>query len=235
MHSLKLFTVFAVALVLLFYASPAHAQQSAANSVVRSVSSPDFQPGQGGTITVEVSNPFNTSMADITMTLSIYAFVQGTVYTATSSIPVAQRPYFIGSGITEETLYFSSLSAVRTHNFSYAIQTNYTTPHGSFFSEGTYLVSMSILFLIGQTPYRMASKGYFSTTQWQKILVQNGSYSSLNYTYLNRTLGFAGILPDTSFGVNTAAPWSLFFASGILAAVLAAAGAISFRKTHRRR
>jgi hypothetical protein len=234
-HSLKLFTVFAVLLLLLFYASPAHAQQLAANSVVQSVSSPDFQPGQGGTITVKVGNPFNSSMADITLTLSIYAFVQGAAYTATSSIPATHRPYFVGSGITTETLYFSSLPAAKTRNLSYAVQTNYTTPHGSFFSEGTYMVSMSILFLIGQTPYRMASKGYFSTAQWQKILVQNGSYSSLNYTYLNRTLGFAGILPDTSFGVNSAAPWSLFFASGILAAALAAAGAISFRKTHRRR
>ncbi len=230
----KLLTVFAVALLSLSSVSPVYGQQTYANSLVRSVSSPDLQPGQSGTLSVDVSNAFNRSMDNIVMTLSIYAFVDGSAYVPSSSIPSSHLPRFMGSGQPAESLTVSSIPVNASYNFSFPLQTGYGTPHGTFFNEGTYMVSMSIIFTIGFTLYRMASRGFFSPVQWQKIYVQNGSFAYLNYTYLNSTLGFAGILPDTSFGVNTPAPWYLFFASGVLAAAFGTAAFFSYRRTHRR-
>ena len=233
----KLLTVCAAILLFLPFASPAYGQQSFANGMIRSVSSPDIQPGQRGTLNVEVQNVFNSSITEVLLTLTVYAFVDGSSYVPvpSSSVPSSRLPYFIGTGQPAETLTAKSIGAGALHNFTFPFQTDYNTLHGTFFNEGAYMVSMSLTFLIVSTVYRMASKGYFSPAQWQKIYVQNGSSASLNYTYLNNTLGFAGILPDTSFGVNTPAPWSIFFASGVLAAGFAAAAALSFRRTHRRK
>ena len=235
MLRLKLLTVSAALLLFLSQAPAAHAQQSYANGLIRSVSSPELQPGQGGTLSVQVANPFNGTMSNIRFTLSIYAFADGSTNRAAASIPPSRLPYFTGSGSAAETMSIASIPAGGMSSIGYPLQTNYTTPHGTFFNRATYMVSMSILFSVGHTPYRMASKGYFSSSQWQKIYVLNGTSASLNYTYLNSTLGFAGILPDTSFGVNTPAPWSIFFGSGALAAVCAAAAFFSYRKTHSRR
>ena len=49
----------------------------------------------------------------------------------------------------------------------------------------------------------MASKGVFNQTQWSRILVQGTGTTYLNYSYLNGTLGYQGVLPDTSFTVNS--------------------------------
>ena len=80
----------------------------------------------------------------------------------------------------------------------------------------------------------MASKGFFTEAEWKSIFVPvSGGVSQLNFTYLNETLGFSGILPDVSFGVNTPSPTYLFFAAGSIAFIVGVAAVVSYFRERR--
>jgi hypothetical protein len=232
-HSARLAGILAIALIVLNSALPASGQQSYSNLIVKDVTSPDISPGGSGTLSLQIYNPYNTTMGNATLSLSVYAFSTDSKYTNISSIATSSRPYFIISGTQNVTDSFS-LQPGQSTILAFAIQTNYTTPHGSFFNEGTYFVYEFMSFYTGTDHMRMASKGFFTEAEWSSIFVPvSGGVSHLNYTYLNKTLGFSGILPDVSFGVNTPSPTYLFFAAGSAAFLIGAAAVVSYLREKR--
>lgn len=232
-HPARLADILVIMLIVLNSAIPASGQQSYANLIVKSVTSPDINPGDSGTLKMQLYNPYNATMENATLSLSIYAFSSGKEYTNMSAIGIQDRPYFLTSGSQSVTESFS-LPPGQSDAFALALQTNYTTPHGSFFNEGTYFVWEFMSFYVGQEHMRMASKGFFTEAEWKSIFVPvSGGVSQLNFTYLNKTLGFSGILPDVSFGVNTPSPTYLFFAAGSIAFIVGVAAVVSYFRERR--
>lgn len=229
--------IFLMVICVMLASAPAYGatQQAQANMIVRSLQSPNISPGGQGSLTITLFNPYNQTMQQSHLTLSIYSFSSSTVHKGMSSIPPDSRPYFVNTGGQNATFTFTLVSG-GVERFTLLIQTNYSTPHGTFFSQAVYTVSLYLSFLINGTHIRMGSKGVFTASEWNSIFPPDpagGSY--MNYTYLNRTLGYAGILPDISFGVNTASPLYLFIASGSLAAFFAVVAFVSYSRHAKRR
>ena len=211
----------------------AGSDQYYANRIITVVKTPDIAPGLNGRIEVGVFNPFNSTMNSVELRLSIYAYSTTSSETPIGSIPAGSRPHFSDGG---KTAYdnFSSLPPSSTAYANFTVFTSQATRHGDFFSTGTYFVSTYISFDIEGVGMRMASKGVFNQSQWDNILVQGSGPAYLNYSYLNGTLGYQGITPDTSFGVNTPSPLFLLWITGGLAVFFAAVSFVLYRSEKRR-
>lgn len=231
-------TVLVLLLLLLPCALPAargaDTNQYYANRIIGIVHTPQLSPGQAGRIEVEIFNPFNATMNSVTLNLSVYAYATTGVQLPLASIPSDERPQ-LGAGGTVAYANTSTLAPLGALYVNFTVRTTSSTRHGDFFNVGTYFVSTNISFHIGAAAMRMASRGVFSQSEWSNILVQGPGTSFLNYTYLNGTLGYQGITPDTSFTVDSPSPVYLLWVTGSLAALFAAIAFILHRNGRRHR
>lgn len=205
-----------------------------ANRIISVVSTPQLEPGGSGAIEIMLFNPYNFTISSISLKLSIYSYSSTNSHMAAASIPPSEEPVFGGSGLVAYR-NITSLDSLQSSYLNFTVDTTSSTRHGDFFNVGTYYVSTYISFEHGNSTIRMASEGTFSSSQWNKILVNGSGGMSLNYTYLNGTLGYQGITPDTSFTVNTPSPLYLIWIAGGLGAFFAAAAYVLYRTEKGRR
>ncbi len=234
----KTLVLLAAAALLLVSATPAAGSsggyQQYANTVVTVIKTPQLAPGQSGPIEMKIFNPFNQSMTNASLRLSIYDYATTNSHLPVAGIPYSEQPALGPSG----TAAFLNLTTLSPHSAMYAnftVNTTQSTMHGDFFDTGTYFVSTYLSFDLGGIALRMASKGFFSASEWSRILIQSSGSTYLNYTYLNGTLGFQGIIPDTSFTVNSPSPLYLLWITGGLASAFGAASFLMYRAEKRRR
>jgi hypothetical protein len=210
-------------------ASASGYSQLYANRIIHVISTPDIAPGGTGRILLAVFNPFNSTMSSVMLRLSIYEFASTDTQRQLAAIPLSQQPKFSGGG-TGQAVNISSIPSGTETNVSFGITTTGSTMHGDFFNVGTYYVSTYISFILNGSIVKMASRGAFTDAQWAKILVQDSGTSYLNYSYLNGTLGYQGISPDTSFTVDTPSPLYLLWVAGGLSVLFAAASYVLYRR-----
>ena len=214
-------------------AGPAN-YQNYADRLLVVVKTPQLSPGQSGPIELKVLNPFNYTITNASVRLVIYSYATTDSDASVVSLPSSQRPSFIGGG-TAAYRNLSSLGPLASVYLNFTVATTQSTRHGDFFNTGTYFVSTYLSFSLNGSTIRMASKGVFNQTQWSRILVQGTGTTYLNYSYLNGTLGYQGVLPDTSFTVNSPSPVYLLWITGGLAGVFAAFSYVLYRVEKKRR
>lgn len=215
-------------------ASGAGSSQYYANRIITIVRTPQLQPGGSGPIEIMLSNPYNTTMSAVSLRLTIYSYASTDSHVAMTSIPASQRPA-LGSNGAVAYSNISTMNSLQSAYLNVTVHTTASTRHGDFFNVGTYFVSTYISFDLAGSPVRMASEGAFTSSQWSRILLNSSTGMLLNYTYLNGTLGYQGITPDTSFTVNTSSPLYLLWISGVLAGGFAVAAFILYRTEKHRK
>lgn len=215
-------------------AKGAVSSQSYANRILTVVSTPQLVPGGSGPIEIMLYNPFNSTISTVSLRLTIYSYASTDSRIAATSIPSAQEPG-LGSGGLVTYRNFSSMNSLQSYYVNFTVHTTSSTRHGDFFNVGTYYVSTYISFNLSGSLVRMASEGTFTSSQWSRILVNSSGGLFMNYTYLNGTLGFQGITPDTSFTVNTPSPLYLIWISGGLGGSFAVAAFLLYRREKGRR
>lgn len=222
---MRLVALLAVIAVLL----PASTSPLSANSPINYVKTPDIIPGSSGTIELYIQNPFSLEMRNITLQLHIYAFIQKGRITYLQSIKPQARPVF-SNGLDTIWVNITSLLPSQSAYLNVTVRTHAYTMHGSFFSPGSYGVSSILSFIRGGHVLRYASPGVFNSSTWARILYMQNGTEHLNYTLLE-SLGYSGLVPDSSFGVDSPSPLYLIYISVLLSAAFAAIAYISYRRS----
>lgn len=205
-----------------------------ANRIISVVRTPQLDPGSSGPIEIMLYNPYNTTISSVSLRLTIYSYASTSSHMSLTSIPAAQEPS-LGSGGAVAYRNISSMNSLQSTYVNFTVHTTASTRHGDFFNVGTYFVSTYITFTLAGSQVRMASEGAFTSSQWNRILLNSSTGMLLNYTYLNGTLGYQGITPDTSFTVNTPSPLYLIWISGGLGGSFAVAAFLLYRREKGRR
>jgi|GEM_PF-6290253 hypothetical protein len=202
---------------------------ASATGLVNFTKTPDIVPGQRGVMELYLMNTFSANMTNISLLMHIYAFATQHGVVPISSIPPENRPHFADGG---ESFWFnySELAPSEKLYINVTIMTAPATAHGSFFSQDIYEMSSILSFHVGNTGYRFASPGVFNSTEWHHLLYMENGAEYLNYTLLN-SLGYSGIIPDTSFGVNTPSPLYLIYVSASLSMLFALIAFIYYRRS----
>jgi hypothetical protein len=191
---------------------------------VGNLSGPTMVPGAQTALTFSVSNPLSGTIANVVVTLAVYAF-NGFPGNATSTVPIAGAPTLssaTGSGTTVTVPCYSILSHDHRDE-SVGVVTSASTPAGAF----AVRVAMSFTLAPNGTAYELESRGWFSDATWKAATeLPNGS-ATLNLS----VLGVSGVLPETAVYVaNSSWDWVL---GAVLAAAIVLVGAaawVYFRK-----
>jgi len=178
--------------------------------------SPDtINPGTHGMLNFTLTDRYDHSMKNITLTIDFYKWA--TIEEA-KDISKVHHPPSIDEG--QDQTYVVKMASMDPGvgvNVQMTIATKADTP------EGTYFVRTMMVFDYGNANYTMKSRGHFTNAQWEAATDQvnlNQSVGGINITYL----GVDGILVDTSFSVKKPMPmWPLALLIGltVLFAVLA--------------
>jgi len=208
------------------------------NGIMRVLVSPQVVPGEAGEFVFNLSNPYGHPMQNISLNVSIYQYV-----TIEESVPVDgswawtfprirnaavnPREYKVEQGGPSSYLGNTSGSNYKIERFT--IETSVDMPHGSVFAQAAYFLRFWLEFDINngtQSHIVMASRGYFTSQQWEAAHVSDppdpNCNNAVNTTYrclglLNLTrLNVDGILADSSFGVKEPFPaWPFYGLLGV--------------------
>jgi len=182
------------------------------NRMLGNFVTPTVAPGETLTFSFEVNNTYSESgsnMADILLTVGIYMYA--TKDEAREVNASFENPPLINGESTEYSETVPLLVYGENHTVSFEIETSKKTPHGTYFSQSTYFVRISLEFHFpgNATEIVMKSKGWFTDEQWTRLTTNETGASELNRTYL-ASLGVDGIIPDSSFGLKVPIPrWPL--------------------------
>lgn len=196
--------VMGIFLLVLLLAQPVSANEYISHPgnipLFESFSSPTFEPGESGRFTMNITNRYEESMENITLTVAIYA--SATYYEYTEIADIEKPPSLAGDGI--ETKF-----TIPEIHQSEAVYVNFTIRSSSDTTQGTYFVRFQLEFEYNNTHYIMKSRGYFTDSEWDTAT------SLANETHPGRinidVLGVDGILPDSSFKVWSEIPiWPLY-------------------------
>lgn len=188
------------------------------------LSAPALTAGASGEVTFTVGNPLGATIAGVTVTLNVYAF-NAFPGNATSTVPVAGAPVLSvpGSSGAWANVSVGALAPGEVVPGSVAVATSASTP------DGTFAVRTAVSFDLASngTPYRLESRGWFSSAEWEAATeLPNGSVT-LNLT----TLGVSGVTPETAVYVQSSGwDWVLAVLLAAAAALLGAAAWVYFRR-----
>lgn len=189
---------------------------------VGNLTAPSLAPGTTGSLEYTVSDPMAASLSSVQLSFGVYAF-NGFPGNATSFIPVAGAPVLTTPTTSGPTanVTVGTLGPGAPFRGLIGVVTSSSTP------SGTYAVRVALEFEENGTAYRLASRGWFNASLWDRATqLPNGS-ATLNLSIL----GVSGVLPETAVLVSSSTyEWVL---AGVLAAavVLIAAGAyVYFRR-----
>jgi len=193
--------------------------------------SPELAPGDSGRFEFYLNSTYTEAMINVTLTASIYRYA-----TIDESIAVDSSWPYAYPKIAETGTRAWSWTASRVDpgsrlmNFTVVTAADsHDMPHGSIFSQSSYFVRFSVDFegnVSGTlTPFRLASRGFFTDAQWNLATSANSTNpctppscrGNVNLT----VLGVDGVLPDSAFGVKEPIPrWPFYLLIGLAALFL---------------
>jgi len=197
-------------------------------------------PGDSGSLRLNLTNPYGHRMQNASLNVSVYEYA--TVETSAPvdatwghEYPLLQahqadgtmcraRECRLMAGLPQDILL-----AGESLLLNFTVLTSYDMPHGSVFAEAAFFLRFWLEFDFNngtaQSHLRMASRGYFTSAQWDAARADLGPgctpYNPANRCIgsLNLTrLGVDGIIPDASFGVREGFPLWPFY--GLLALIV---------------
>lgn len=197
---------------------------------------PQLAPGESGTLAFNVSNPYASSMENVTLGVEIYEYRTNVFpggLTTTSARQLEEPPVFAASGDPALRLTLGDLDPGAVEEVSHRIETREGTPGGSVFTQGTYVVRFRLAFDHDGQSALFLSPGFFSPTVLTEALreevpeAEREAYryqGFLNLSLLSEAAGeeVDGLLADAAFGVKVPLPRWPFY--GLLAGALASFG-----------
>jgi len=213
-------------LALVALAPPAGAQDfgevGKVNRLISVFETPQLAPGESGPFRFELNVTYAEPIANVTLTAEIYRYA-----TIDESIPVdAAWPYAYprirGAGVRNVSWSWASIPADNATPLEFVVETaadSRDMPHGSVFSQATYLVRFALAFegIVAGVPtaFEMKSLGHFTQAQWEAARNETNTdpcvapwcRGNVNLT----VLGVDGLLPDSSFGVKEPIPQWPFY------------------------
>jgi len=180
-----------------------------------------IEPGASGVYGFTLTNRYNASIDNVSLTVDIYRYATVKVELNTSAL--AAPPTFAAGGGFVAHLAFPSIAP----NGSVTVRLQVDAPRQA--AEGVYFTRHLLEFdyanvteppaVTPQTAhFVMKSRGYFNASQ----------FASINYSDLHNSLAalnISGVVPDSSFSVKAAAPvWPL----ATLVVLTAVSGTIAF-------
>ncbi len=198
------------------------------NKMISIIYVPQLAPGEKGSFSLTLLNPYTNNMTNVSLTASIYLYVSWDEERPVDANWSWDEPYFeeSGKGATDHTWTFGVLEPgiANQRNVTATVVTSLDAPHGGILNQGTYFVRLQIEFdylpAAGPSEHAlMRSRGYFTSEQWETATQEPPVPDDPNYVGdLNLTyLGVNGILPDTSFGVLEPFPDWVFYALIVVA------------------
>lgn len=186
------------------------------NRMLGDIITPSIVPGGEGAFSLTVNNPdplnLTGEMRNVTLVLSIYRYL-----TLSDDEPVdslEHPPVIVESGAQELIVDCGDLQPGGSFPVEFTIETSKDTPHGSYFSQSTYLVRFRLSFSYGGANYTMASRGWFTDEEWE-LLKAGGGAGEIDQDYLAE-LGYDGIIPDSGFSVRIPIPrWPFYVLLGL--------------------
>lgn len=165
-----------------------------------------IEPGGSGVYGFTLTNRYNSSIDNVSLTVEIYRFA--TVEEQRDISELSAPPTFAAGGGTLRRVTFPTIAA----NGSEQVRLQVDAPRNA--PEGVYFTRHLLEFDYGNVteppapqPYTahfvMKSRGHFSAAE----------FASINYTHLHDSLAalnISGVIPDSSFSVRPPAPlWPL--------------------------
>jgi hypothetical protein len=183
---------------------------------VENVVGAELSPGASGSLSMQVHDPLAGAMTTTVLTVGVYAF-NAFPGNATSQVDVASAPVLSNatSSALEVNESLGTLASGAVRPVYVPVVTGASTP------SGTFAVRTALTFVENGTSYRLASRGWFTSAQWNAATSEANGSVTVNVTQL----GVSGILPETSVLVTSndfsLALWGLLGA-GILVVALGA-------------
>jgi len=194
--------------------------------------SPELAPGDSGRFEFYFNSTYSEPMINVTLNASIYRYATIDESIALDSSWPYAYPRIAETGTRAWSWTASRVDpgSSRLMNFTVATAADSRDmPHGSIFSQSSYFVRFSVDFtgnVSGTlTPFRMASRGFFTDAQWNLATSANATNpctppacrGNVNLT----VLGVDGLLPDSAFGVKEPIPrWPFYLLIGLAALFL---------------
>lgn len=196
------------------------------NKLINVVASPQLTPGDSGAFDFQLNSTYTSPMFHVRLNVSIYEYA-----TIDTALPVNGSwpyPYPIlqdANGSRGREWRWAPTGPVQPRtvtNLSFTVLTSADStlmPYGSLFNQASYFLRFWLEFddtaNATGVHYRFASKGFFSTAQWDRATntsntspcVAPSCRGNLNLTIL----GVDGLLPDSAFGVLQPIPrWPFY-------------------------
>ncbi len=186
------------------------------NLILTIQASPQLLPGERGDLQLELHNPYDWVMENVSLFGEVYAFLHRAVRTEIAGLP---NPPSLGTDdATWTRVDFGSLPKADRRPATIPVETSAQTPGGTVFTQGVYLLQFQLNFdYEGGLHAVMVSPGFYTAEEWTFATrnatdVERATYRYIgfaNYSSLGLVLGLPsidGILPDSGFGVKEPLP-----------------------------
>jgi len=182
---------------------------------------PQMIPGDTGTLSFSLTNRYDQSISDVSVTIEIYLYAN--IHESKNLSRVNKIPNFINSGNQTTIKMWNSIESGNDHTKRDAI---FRIKSWEGTEQGTYFVRFRLDFEYNGNRYTMKSRGHFSNEEWEEATTNTstGDPGNINIT----KLGVSGIIPDTTFGVKK--PWPIWplYVLGMLTVTFAALAILTY-------
>ena len=184
---------------------------------ISSIDVPPVAPGASGTLSFLLSDPLNSSLTSVQVSVELYLFIPYPG-NSTETLP-SDAPVFANGSASGPSASWSMASLGPQAAVPLSVPVQVPAPAAS----GAYPARISLTFLTNGSRFTLESRGFFSTSQWSAATRQNGT---INVTQL----GVSGILPETAVGVwANSAPVLLDVILAASVALAAVGGFLAYR------
>lgn len=201
---------------------------SRVNKLFSAFDTPQLEPGQSGTFSFRLANPYSFTMTSIDLNASIYRYATVEETRPIDSTWTWCEPFIKETGQPCSKEYRFSIPELLPGNnvtLSFTVVTSMDMPHGTAFSESAFFVRFWLTFNMdqgsGPVRYLMASRGYFSDERWKSATAYNSTNPCTDPACRgNINLGILGvdaIILESSFGVREPIPLWPFYLLVVLA------------------
>ena len=194
------------------------------NQMLTGISTPVMEPGDHGNLAFTLTSPSsaNVTMENITLEIGIYLYKATDILLDTRDI--ASPPTFTDTESLLIVRQVALLAPGESEALTIDIRTAKDTPWGEYFSQGEYFVRFILHFDVGNDSYILASRGHFSNDEWDSLTNSGPDGRQFNQTYLE-SLGYDGLITETSFAVLKPVPWWPFL---VIVGITAFTGFLAF-------
>jgi len=194
------------------------------NQMLTVITTPVMEQGESGRLTFTLMSPSsaNVTMENMTLEIEIYLYMATDILQDTSDI--GSPPLFKDTESLVVVKGLGPLGPGESEMLAIDIQTMRDTPNGEYFSQGEYFVRFTLHFDVGNASYALASRGHFSNDEWESLTNSGTGGRQFNQTYLE-SMGYDGLIPETSFAVLKPVPWWPFL---LIVGITAFTGFLAF-------